>query len=371
MLWPPFGVATLVFEGIVICKELCEMTINRDTIRKIIREDSHKRANRSGRLAALLFEDVDSEIEKAAKTGPAAVRKLADTYDDKAELKKALKGDHDKKKDDDNVGVGGAETMSVGDLIPTQKEIDLMKSVAFPLGGFDALKQMVTSKTSGAPGSITVSGNEVLDGHHRWSGVWGISGPSGTISAQDVALPGDTSQKLAAAQLAIAAYKDPEQKQPAAAGEIPYNILGKNKTTVKSMIIDNVGKKADPKAPGALLNDEMLEACSKDADIAKWAGFKVGADKETVKDKIADRVAENLAGAKPIPANPEAPERIDMPQFDDKSIGGSKAKNDIYQGLAAGDFNIQKPFAPSNESKKNADDLVMERWLRLAGIVKG
>lgn len=347
------------------------MIVNRKMIQKLISEDfkiRNKRSNKS--LSSFLFEDVDSDIEKAAAAGPAAVRKLADTYSDKAQLKNALKGDYDKKADDDNVNVGGSETMSVGDLIPTQKEIDLMKSVAFPLGGFDALKQMVTSKTSGAPGSITVSGNEVLDGHHRWSGVWGISGPSGTISAQDVALPGDTSQKLAAAQLAIAAYKDPEQKQPAAAGEIPYNILGKDKATVKSMIIDNVGKKSDPKAPGALLNDEMLDACSKDADIAKWAGFKVGADKETVKDKIADRVAENLAGAKPIPANPGAPERIDMPQFDDKSIGGSKAKNDIYQGLAAGDFNVKKPFAPSNESKLGNDNLVMERWQKLAGLIK-
>lgn len=347
------------------------MIITRAVIRNLINEELIKKSRPAKRsLSSYIFEDVSDEIVKAANAGPGAVRKLADTYSDKVELKIALQGDYDKEADDDTTTIGGASTSKVGDLIPTQNEIDLMKSVAFPLGSFDALKQMVTSKTSGAPGSITISGNEVLDGHHRWSGVWGISGPSGTISSQDVSLPGNTSQKLAAAQLAIAAYKDAGQAQPAAAGKILYNVLGKDKATVKSMIIDNVGTKADPKAPGALLNDEMLEACSNDASIAKWAGYNVGDDKETVKDKIAERVAENLGGAVPIPSNSSAPERIDMPQFDDASIGGSDAKKAIYKGLASGEFNIKKPFSPQKESKMNSDKIILERWNRLAGLIK-
>ena len=348
------------------------MRLDRQTIRRLVLEEiSRTSAPKKRSLSSFLFEDVEDDIKKAAGAGPAAVRKLADDFSDKKELKSALQGDHDKTKEDDVVSVGSEESVAVGTLIPTQKEIDLMKSVAFPLGGLDALKTMVTSKTSGAPGAITISGDEVLDGHHRWSGVWGIVGPTGTIMAQDLGLPGETAQKLAAAQLAIAAYKSPDQSQPAAAGEIPYNILGKDKATVKKMILDNVGKKTDKKAPGPVLNDEMLEACSNDSTIADWAGFKVGADKETVKDKIADRVAENLAGAKPIPSNPGAPERIDMPQFDSDDIGGKKAKADIYSGLASGDFNVSEPFKPKTESKSSGDNVIMERWLRLAGVVRG
>lgn len=346
------------------------MRLTSSVLRKMIAEERSRLSSTVRRsLTSYLFEDVDDDVKTAAKAGPAAVRALADTYDDKEELKAALQGDHDKEKSDDVIDVSDANSVSVGRLIPTQKEIDLMKSIAFPLGGYEALKQMVVSKTSGAPGAITVSGREVLDGHHRWSGVWGISGPSGTIPAQDVALPGDTSQKLAAAQLAIAAYKDPQQNQPAAADPIPYNILGKDKTTVKSMILDNVGKQTDASAPGPLLNDGMLEACSADPDIAKWAGFKVGADIETVKERIADRVAENLAGKRPIPANPSAPERVDMPQFDAKSIGGKKAKAEIYSGLKSGDFNVSEPFAPKKESLGSSDDIIIERWQRLAGIL--
>ena len=321
-------------------------------------------------LAKLIFEDIEDDINQSYKKGPAAVRNLANSAKDKEKLKDALRGDHDKVQKDDEVDVSGSKSVPVGKLIPTQNEIDLMKSVAFPLGGFDALKQMVTSKTSGAPGAITISGNEVLDGHHRWSGVWGIAGPSGTIQAQNLGLPGDTSKKLASAQLAIAAYKDPETPQPAAADPIPYNILGKDKAYIKKMILDNVGKQTDPKAPGPLLNDDMLKQCAKDADIAKWAGFKVGDKTDVVKEKIADRVAENLGGAKPIPSNPNAPAREDMPQLDDKSIGGKNAKEKIYAGLQSGEFNIEPPFKPQKEGKNRKEDMVMERWARLAGILK-
>lgn len=322
-------------------------------------------------LYSLLFEDVESDVAAAAAAGPGAVRKLVNSTPDKKELKSVLQGMYDEVQPDDKISVGGGSSMSVSKLIPTQNEIDLMKSVAFPLGGLDALKQMISSNTSGAPGSITISGNEVLDGHHRWSGVWGISGPGGVISTQNIDLPGDTSQKLAAAQLAIAAYKPESVPQPSAEGEIPYNILGKDKETIKKMLIGNVGKQVDSKAPGAMLNDEMLAAAADDKVVADWAGYEVGASVEDVKDAIIEKVAENLGGAKPIPSNPKAPARADMPQFDDKSIGGSAAKEEIYAGFKSGDFNIVAPFAKEKKEsiKKNNDSLIMERWQKLAGLI--
>jgi hypothetical protein len=323
-------------------------------------------------LASILFEDVEDDIVKAAKAGPAAVRKLANSYPDKKELKAALQGDYDKVEDDDNVNIGSGDTKAVGEFIPTQNEIDLMKSVAFPLGGHDALKAMVTSKSSTAPGAISTAGNEVLDGHHRWSGVWGISGKEGTIKVQDMGFKGDTSQKLAAAQLAIAAYKPAELEQPSAVDAIPYNILGKDKETIKKMILDNVGKQTDKKAPGPLLNDEMLKACSSDPEIAAWAGFSAGDSTDKVRDAIAEKVASNLST---LPSNPAAPNRADMPQFDHESMGDKKqVKSDIYTGLESGRFNVNKPFDAKDKKEESAskgDKIIMERWLRLAGLTKG
>lgn len=347
------------------------MKIDRSTIRRLVLEEiSRSGVPKKRSLASYIFEDVEDDIRKAAQAGPAAVRKLANSYPDKEELKTALQGTHDKLGDDDKVDIGGGTSKSVADFIPTQNEIDLMKSVAFPLGGFEALKQMVTSNTSGAPGSISVAGNEVLDGHHRWSGVWGISGGNkGKISVQDMGFEGDTAQKLAAAQLAIAAYKPASLPQPSADDPIPYNILGKSKDTIKKMILDNVGTQTDPDAPGPLLNDEMLAASANDPVIAKWAGFEVGDEREKVLDAIADKVADNLST---LPKNPNAPPRADMPQFDHKSMGDKKkVKGEIYVGLQSGEFNVNEPFAPKKESATRDDDVILERWQKLAGLIKG
>jgi len=340
-------------------------------LRKIIREELHglKRVAITPSLVSVLFEDVTDDIAKASKQGPGEVRKLVNTYDDKDALKSALQGDYDQVEPDDVTGVGSAQSVDAGGFKPTQNEIDLMKSVAFPLGGASALKSMIVTNTTGAPGSITVAGDEVIDGHHRWSGVWGILGKKGKISVQDVALPGETKEKLAAAQLAIAAYKPADLEQPASAEPIPYNILGKKKAVIKKMMLDNVGKQTDKKAPGPLLNDEMLASSAKDKDIAAWAGFEVGAGVDVVLDKITDKVAANLAG---IPSNASAPARADMPQFDNDAIGGKQAKADIYTGLKAGEYNVKPPFEEQgDDDEEPGDDEIAERWSRLAGLLKG
>jgi hypothetical protein len=155
------------------------------------------------------------------------------------------------------------------------------------------------------------------------------------------------------------------------------------------MILDNVGKQTDKKAPGPLLNDKMVDECSKDKEVAEWAGFEVGADAETVKEAIATKVGGNLAQLK----KGDAPARADMPQFDDKSIGGSAAKDAIYKGLKKGEFNVEPPFGkgksgakkksiPSTKEEEGEKEnlstgysrsgqVVVERWQRLAGIIKG
>jgi hypothetical protein len=347
----------------------------RNETKSIIREVARPRR----RLSSLIFEDIADDLNTAYKKGPGAVRSYVDGAKDKEAVKDTLKGLFDNDPNDDKITVGSSTSVKVGGLKATQSEIDLMKSVAFPLGGFDALKDMITSNTTGAPGAITVSGDLVLDGHHRWSGVVGICGNDGNILVQDLGLPGSDTEKLAASQLAIAAYKPAATPIPSASDTIENNVLGAGASAIKKMILANVGKQTDAKAPGPMLNAEMVEKSSKDDVVAKWAGFKVGASPEEVKNAIATKVGENLAGLQVG----DAPPRADMPQFDDKSIGGKAAKADIYKGMAAGDFNIEPPFKSGEESndgdekksKQNAGyyrsgQVVMERWQRLAGIIK-
>lgn len=321
---------------------------------------------RTPRLVDLLFEDASEEIEQAFKSGPAAVRSLANSAKDKEDLKSSLKGSFDKQDKDDVVSVTPGATPAVNDLIPTQKEIDLVKSIGWPMGDLDTLEKMITTKTSTAPGSISVSGNLVIDGHHRWSSIFAISGPTGTVKVDDISLPGKTqAEKLAAAQLAIAAYKPADSKQPAAEGEIEKNILGASSETVEKMLLDAEGEK-DPDAPGIILNPKFIEGCSNSKIVADWAGFEIGADAETVKNALAKKVGQNLAQMK---SNPDAPARPDMPQFDHKAIGGKTAKAAIIQGLQSGEFNVSPPFGPTEAARRN-DAAIMERWARLAGILK-
>jgi hypothetical protein len=340
-----------------------------DTVNSMISEGKHIRRAGARGLDGLIFEDAGDDVAGAFKGGPGAARTLANTSDDKQELKKALQGGYDGKPDDDKVNVKKGGQMSVGDLLPTQSEIDLVKSIGWPLGDFKTLEKMITSGTSTAPGTITVSGNLVIDGHHRWSGVWSISGPEGTVLVDDLELPGDSqAEKLAAAQLAIAAYKEPDATQPAAAEPIDLNILGKDPAAIEKDIMAAEGQK-DPKAPGALLNPKYLEDCSKSEVVAAWAGFKVGDSSDKVKKAIVKKTASNLAG---LPKNSEAPARADMPQFDHDDIGGKKAKAAIIKGLEQGEFNVAPPFKPgaAQESVKSRDNLVLERWQKLAGLIK-
>jgi hypothetical protein len=306
---------------------------------------------------------VTDDIAKAAKGGPGAVRSFVDNHPDPDELKAALHGTHDNVKADDTTKVSKPAMRQIRDFKPTQKEIDMMKSAAFPLGSAKALAKAISSNTTDAPGSITVSGDDVIDGHHRWSGVWAISGPDGVISAEDLELPGDTTQKLAAAQLAIAAHKDPNQDMPTASGKIANNILGKSSSEIEKMMAANVGRQVDRRAPGPMLNDEMVSNSSKDKTIAKWAGFKPGADPKEVIVKIIKKISANLAT---VPSNTKAPAREDMPQLDDKSIGGKAGKAAIYDKLQNAEINIKSPLSPQKESAERDGNLLTERWCQLA-----
>lgn len=329
------------------------------------------RKKSSPSLAALLFEDAADDLQNAYDAGPAAVRNLMNTAPDKVELKKALQGDVDANKGDDKIAVSGPSATAVGGLLPTQKEIDLLKSVAYPLADIGTLTTMLSTNQSTA-GSIAISGKYVLDGHHRWSQVWAILGPKGKILATDYAFPGDQSKKLAALQLAIAAV-DPNPKDafPSASKPFKTNIMGQSAEGIADMIKNNIGSGEKP-----MLNDKFLSAAANDKNVAEWAGYKVGAEKQEIIDAIASKVGKNLAT---LPDNPEAPPRADMPQLDHDSIGGTKGKNKITAKLPAGEYNVVPPFKSAGDKDKTKtakesfsrkDAVVMERWQKLAGILK-
>lgn len=367
--------------------------ITKRYLRRIIKEELNSRKNTS--LVDFLFEAEEEEAEKANSgptgadletafnAGPEGVRAFMDSKKDKTIvdiLAKASK-EHDGSDTDDIITVGDSESTGVQSLGPTQQFIDLMQSVSFPLGSAKVLDGAISSKTTGAPGAISISGNAVLDGHHRWSSVYAIT-PDGKINAKDFGFPGGIKDKLAAAQMAVAAVKD-GPGQPSKGGGAETDIIGKGKTAIVAMIDANKGNQTDPDAPGPLLNDKMIQSIANGdypginawAKIPEDAEFVALSDSEAefandpIRKAIAEKVGENLASL-PDPLAGAPASREDMPQLDHPDIGGSSGLSKIEKGLPAGEFNVVPPFAKEGK-RKSTDDMIVERWNHLAGTLKG
>jgi len=368
------------------------MKITKRQLRSLIREELNAGQKRS--LADFLFEaeeeeeakadasGVGADLEAAFNAGPEGVRAFMDSKKDERVIDILAKAaeEHDGVDTDDMISIGGSKPKDVQSLGPTQQFIDLMQSVSFPLGSAEVLDSAISSKTSGAPGAISVSGNAVLDGHHRWSGVYAIT-PDGKINAKDFGFPGSVKEKLAAAQMAVAAVKD-SPGQPSKGGGAATDIIGKSKPAIVAMIDANKGNQTDAKAPGPLLNDQMIQSIAngdypginawaeipEDAEFVALSDSEAGFENDPIRKAIAEKVGGNLASLPaPLAGAPES--REDMPQLDHEDIGGKTGLGKIEKGLPAGEFNVVPPFA--KEGKKTTDDVIVERWQQLAGLLKG
>ena len=311
-------------------------------------------------LASLLREYTEEELgtalDAAFKAGPVATRKFLNSpMGQDAALNSLLQKpepETDGDQSDDNIKVTGPSDIDVNPstMKPTQNFIDAMKSVAFPLGSAKALTTALQKKKGF--GTIVISDNLIIDGHHRWSAVVALT-PDGKINALDVKWPGDNpAQKLSAAQIAIASTLDPGTKQPSGTGDPATDILGKGKDVVAKIIMDNVNKQPDKKAPGPLLNDVMMEVLTQPGNIGHktvmaWLGVDEFTeakpqDADKLRQAIANKVGENLATIK---KNASAPDREDMPQFDPKRGGPElKAGGDLTNALKTGKINVSPPF---------------------------
>ena len=131
-----------------------KMKLTKQQLNRIIREEISTRKPSRRRMVDILFEaegeeeeekaevqvtgDPGKDLEAAYAAGPQGVRAFMDAQGNKDEgVKAALvkaAEHHDGADPDDKISVGAGKPVAVGKLGPTQQFIDLMQSVAFPLG---------------------------------------------------------------------------------------------------------------------------------------------------------------------------------------------------------------------------------------------
>lgn len=321
------------------------------------------------KLKQLLNEDKRSEalaaLKAAFKAGPAETRAFLDGPIGSSDVVRKdilLDPDADEDDGDDKVKVKGISGAPASGFKPTQKEIDLMKSVSYPLGSAKTLIDAIN--TGPQAGGVVVSGDLIIDGHHRWSGAYAIGGDKAKVQGKDVQWPGaGTKEKLAAAQLAIAAKLGTGKMTPSQSAKFTTNISGAPAEKIVSMMKSNFGKQTDKGAPGPLLNKKMMYTILKDPSMLKvvnnWTGEDVGGLKEISKGMeavqklrmaIVNKVASNLIK---LPSNEEAPARADMPQFDKKVQGPELGT--VEPSIKAGKYNISPPFGESVEEGSSGD----------------
>jgi len=250
-------------------------------------------------------------------------------------------------------GTGGEDTLvlseptiAVQSLFPMQNIIGLDDSLLFELKKPRAAEQLAAGGAFGpevydyAARWIITSGDKYLvDGHHRWSTVYMLN-PTSSVKVKNITNFPEGADALKVSQLIIAALK-PGISMAKPKG---INVFKSEDATTKEFILAN-------------MTDAFVEAFSK--------GAGVKADKSAIADKIVENI--NVLKATNSPGKTgqgaDKNDRTIMPQYDD---GGT-----FIDKAVSGEVNLDVvKDALKGESKESVDSLIMERWQRLAGILK-
>ena len=137
------------------------------------------------------------------------------------------------------------------------------------------------------------------------------------------------------------------------------NVLGSSFTAdkIKKMILDRVDENMDSGKP--LLGEAWCNS-AKAATLGNTLfGLNSTDTTEEVRDKVATKVAENLADLPDFDST--APARDKMPQFSGKYSGGKIKPDEVFKNFADGKVNFREPFDESID---------VRRWNKLAGLLK-
>jgi len=246
---------------------------------------------------------------------------------------------------EDTIPVTGASE-PVQKLKPSQSSMNIEKAMG------QAISMILGDMELGGNINAFISNDDhIMDGHHRWVATAMVD-PSQPVGGYKVDFPAD---KLIAILNAITAGKfGITQGKPATGGFDQFK-PGPVKATLQQFAKEGVPGKF-PRPP-----EQVMQALEK--FVADNGGEEKG---EEAVEKAAEIMVNNLSNLKfETPAG--APSREDMPVIDDPQPA--------IQALTTGEVDVNPPYQVDEdqpevkeESKKSSDNVLVERWTRIAGI---
>jgi len=220
--------------------------------------------------------------------------------------------------------------VKVSDLEPTQNEVDVNKSLEYPLTNPSSAKQCLDAtspiKIAGKPIITGGGGKFIIDFHHRWSQVYALN-PNAEMVALDLTAIKNPIKALKATQLGIAADL----------GKVPtQSVKGRNLLKIdKDSLISYVVKTIIPSVTQVFIAREIGKGRSAFAKIAaKTKPLQEAPDPKT-KVTIANYIWKNVEQMqqKNQPSS-DAPPRGIMPQTDDVLKKGEDSLEKVTPNVA-------------------------------------
>ena len=255
-------------------------------------------------------------------------------------------GDDDGEESDDTVAAAPG-SMSVKDLKPSQSSMNIHKAVCFALAAIKKM-QPFAGGPGGDLGAIITSDNHIMDGHHRWIAS-GMVDPSSSVGGYVVEFP--AKKMIAALNMITVHLTGRTTGKPGSGGFDQFNEAG-----ILAVLQDFAtnGASVPGKGPWAGLEAPVVvEACEEFSGVTGEGAIAAAAK------KLGDNVSQLTLN---VPAG--FPSRPDMPVISK----GAGHLDKAIELLRSGQVDLNEPYA---ESKTTDGNIVLERWGKLAGLLKG
>ena len=226
-------------------------------------------------------------------------------------------GYQDKNAEDDKVEFKENAPFKVSDLTPGQSTMVPSKALQMALGN------LLSGKVNGQNlGSIVSGDNVIMDGHHRWAGVY-LCDPNASIKATQIMLPG---APLISALNMITV------------GKLGVTAGNKGEGAISDFNAENMGKILDAGLAKGIDGKFPLTAEQVKEGLSKMPN--AGGDAEKGKQEMI----KNSDAISSTTVMPGAPDRVEMPVIDEKQVA------DVAKNLKLGKFDIKSPYSKSTKA---------------------